>query len=471
MKKLVALCLGLFFVLGVIHSSNTDFTIVIDPGHGGRDPGAVRGSIKEKNINLGVAAELGRLIQNNMPDVNVVYTRQTDVFVPLEKRSEIANKAKANLFISVHTNSTAATTTRASGADTYILGLARSAENLAVAKRENSVIKYEDDYTTKYEGFDPDSPESYIIFEFMTNQYMQQSLDVASYIQKDFKNVAKRIDRGVRQAGFLVLRESSMPSILIELGFINNPTEAKYLASSQGQKAMASAIYSGFKKYKADYNKREGAAPIKRDMPTPSPVAKSSSSPNTVASSNSSQSAGKDENTEYRVQFLYAVRKLPENSSHFRGVVPTAYTVDNGYKYTIGATTSYNEIEKVYEEVRKKFKDAFIVSVPVNSGTKMGIVNKTNSTSTAVPSNSTSSSNVPANTVEYRVQFLFSPTKLSDNSPRFQGLKDVLYYQDGGYKYTVGSTTNYNEILRLQSEVRKKFKDAFIIRMKNGKRL
>lgn len=377
MKKLVTLCIGLFLVFGMIHSSNTDFTIVIDPGHGGRDPGAIRGAIKEKNINLGVATELGRLIERNMSDVKVVYTRKTDVFVALEKRSEIANKAKANLFISIHTNSTAATTTRASGADTYILGLARSAENLAVAKRENAVIKYEDDYTTKYEGFDPDSPESYIIFEFMTNQYMQQSLDIASYIQKDFKNVARRIDRGVRQAGFLVLRESSMPSILIELGFINNPTEAKYLSSEQGQKAMASAIYAGFRKYKEDYNKREGVAPVKNSNAVkPSPVAK-----------NNEQ----------------------------------------------------------------------VTSIPLVSSPSSSVKSSQNTTK--------------GGAIEYRVQFLFSPRKLSDNSPRFQGLKEVSFYQDGGFKYTVGSTTNYNEILRLQTEVRKKFKDAFIIRMKDGKRL
>lgn len=377
MKKLLTLCIGLFFVCGIMFPGNTDFTIVIDAGHGGRDPGAIRGAIKEKDINLGVATELGRMIENNMPDVKVVYTRKTDVFVALEKRSEIANKAKANLFISVHTNSTAASTTRASGADTYILGLARSAENLAVAKRENSVIKYEDDYTTKYEGFDPDSPESYIIFEFMTNQYMQQSLDIASYIQKDFKTVAKRVDRGVRQAGFLVLRESSMPSILIELGFINNPTEAKYLASAQGQRNMASAIYSGFKKYKEDYNKKEGTVPS-RTLST-KPIV------------------------------------TPQNSNSAAAVVEQP-------KSTVSKTT-------------------------------------------------VSSSKVPAGAIEYRIQFLITQTKLPDNSSRFKGLSNVSFYQDGGYKYTVGSTTNYNEILKLHGEVKKKFNDAFIIRMKDGKRL
>ncbi len=199
---------------------NSDkFVVVIDPpGHGGKDGGAVRGIYKEKDINLAVALILGDLIEENLKDVKVVYTRKKDVFIDLDKRAQIANKAKANLFISIHTNSTAAKSTTASGADTYILGLTRSAENLEVAKRENSVILLEDDYSTKYEGFDPNSTESYIIFEFMTNKYMEQSLKFATHIQKDFKNVAKRTDRGVRQAGFLVLRKSSMPSVLIELG-------------------------------------------------------------------------------------------------------------------------------------------------------------------------------------------------------------------------------------------------------------
>lgn len=460
MKKIAILLLVLFCVGDLVANiSNKNFTVVIDAGHGGRDPGAIRGRIKEKDINLGVAIELGKMIEG-LRDVDVVYTRQTDVFVDLEKRSVIANKAKANLFISIHTNSTAATTTRASGADTYILGLARSAENLAVAKRENSVIKYEDDYTTKYEGFDPDSPESYIIFEFMTNQYMQQSLDVASYIQKDIKGVAKRVDRGVRQAGFLVLRESSMPSILIELGFINNPTEAKYLSSAQGQKEMARAIFSGFQKYREDYLKRGGVTTSSNQTAAkPSPVAQSNQSKPSATTSNGSK--------EYRVQFLYAVRKLPSNSSLFKGVVPTGYTEDKGFKYTVGATTDYDEIVRLHSEVRKVFSDAFIVEVDANTGTK---INSSGTTSNAV-TNSAKPTKTNSGRVEYYVQFLISPQKLDTNSARFQGLKNVTHYYDGAYKYIVGGTTDYQEVLRTHNQVKRKFKDAFIIRMKDGKRL
>ena len=378
MKRFLLLFTGLILFCGMLISS--DFVVVIDPGHGGKDPGSLRGAIKEKTINLAVALELGRQIERNMPDVKVVYTRKTDVFIPLEQRTKIANQNKAHLFISIHTNSTTAKTTRATGADTYILGLARSAENLAVAKRENSVIKYEDDYTTKYEGFDPDSPESYIIFEFMTNHHMQQSLDMASHVQSAFKKNAKRVDRGVRQAGFLVLRESGMPSILIELGFINNPTEASYLNSAAGQQAMATSIYTGFKKYKEEFDK-----------------------------------IGKEQ-------------------------TPPKLTVETNQQQQQPSTPT----------PQKEQPAATVVAQQKTPATRSAI---------------------PADAIEYRVQFLYSQVKLQDNSPRFKGMQDVSYYVDNGYKYTVGSSTDFNEIRRLFREVQKKFSDAFIIRMKNGKRI
>lgn len=361
MKKILSLIFIWILICGVSYTSANDFVLVIDAGHGGRDPGAVRGSIKEKDINLGVAKELGKLIENNMSGVKVVYTRKSDTFVSLLGRSQIANKNKANLFISIHTNSTAARSTSVSGADTYILGLARSAENLEVAKRENAVIKYEEDYTTKYEGFDPDSPESYIIFEFMTNQYMQQSLDVASYIQADFKNKAKRVDRGVRQAGFLVLRESGMPSILIELGFINNAAEAKYLNSSSGQRAMASAIYSGFRKYKEDFDKKKAGTTVRSSTRTQNNVVESKNEKDVepvVVEDAKAASSGK---VEYRVQFYYSPTAMKLNSPKFKGLKDVSYYKDKGYKYTVGATSDYNEILRIYRNVKKKFPDAFII--------------------------------------------------------------------------------------------------------------
>ncbi len=225
------------------------YTLVIDAGHGGKDPGAQSKTAKEKNINLAVALAFGKLVEQNFKDVKVVYTRKTDVFVELDERANIANRAKADLFISIHTNATAAKV-GPQGTETYTLGMHRAADNLAVAKRENSVITLEKGYEEKYEGFDPNSSESYIIFELMQDMNMESSVKLAGLIQKQFRNTAKRIDKGVHQAGFLVLRATSMPSVLIELGYINNPNEAAYLTSTAGVNALAKSIYNAFVAYK-----------------------------------------------------------------------------------------------------------------------------------------------------------------------------------------------------------------------------
>lgn len=388
MNKVLSL-LFLLFIANVTYAIGSKFVVVIDAGHGGKDTGATRGGYKEKDINLGVVLALGQLIERNHKDVKVVYTRKSDVFVDLDKRADIANKAKANLFISVHTNSTAAKSTSVSGADTYILGLARSEENLQVAKRENSVILLEDNYKTKYEGFDPNSPESYIIFEFMTNTFMEQSLQFASFVQSDFRNVAKRVDRGVRQAGFLVLRKTSAPSVLIELGFINNQSEAQFLSTKSGQQSMARAIYSGFRKYKRDFDKKQGKLVV--------------------------------ESTEV-------------------------------------ADISFDDVEEETIAVKNDQNEGRISQVSVSEKVR----------------NNTASSNkkIEKDQIEYRVQFLVSPRKLSGNSPALKGLSPVSFYKDGSvYRYTYGSTTNLNEITKIQNQVRLKFKDAFVIRMKNGKRI
>lgn len=244
MKRLLTIIFSLIVVCVHVMA----YTVVIDPGHGGRDVGAVGRISREKDINLKVALALGNLIKKNYPGIRVVYTRSKDSFVELRRRAEIANKAKADLFISIHTNSTASGRkgTTARGTETYTLGMHRAADNLAVAKRENSVITLETNYKQTYEGFDPSSSESYIIFEFMQDQYMAASVEFARLVQNQFASTAKRVNKGVHQAGFLVLREVSMPSVLIELGFINNRKEEQYLASASGQKQLARSIYNAF---------------------------------------------------------------------------------------------------------------------------------------------------------------------------------------------------------------------------------
>lgn len=228
------------------------FTLVIDAGHGGKDSGAVGAYSKEKDINLAVVLAFGKLVEENCPDVKVVYTRKTDVFIELQERANIANRNKADLFISVHTNAVPKGR-QVYGVETYTLGMHRAADNLAVAKRENSVIMLEKDYRQTYEGFDPNSIESYIIFEIMQDMYMKQSVELAKCIQNEYVSRGRN-NKGVHQAGFLVLRQVSMPSVLTELGFISTPAEEKYLNSDEGRAALAQSLYDGFVKYRKLHN-------------------------------------------------------------------------------------------------------------------------------------------------------------------------------------------------------------------------
>lgn len=242
----------LFFAITPIvswaNAEKRNFTLVIDAGHGGHDAGAVGAYSKEKDINLRVALAFGKLVEENCPDVKVIYTRKRDVFIPLQTRADIANRNKADLFISVHTNALPAGRL-AYGSETYTLGMARANANLAVAKRENSVITLESDYKSTYKGFDPNKAESYVIFEFMQDKFMKQSVDLASAIQKQYVN-AGRPNKGVHQAGFLVLRNTSMPSVLTELGFITTPAEENYLNSERGTTELSRSIYNGFLTYR-----------------------------------------------------------------------------------------------------------------------------------------------------------------------------------------------------------------------------
>ncbi len=250
LHKILWLTLLLLGSGAILVEAKPTFTLVLDAGHGGKDPGALGKRGKEKNINLAVALAVGRLVEQNLNDVKVVYTRKSDVFVELSERAAIANRAKADLFVSIHTNALAGTHPKqTAGAETYTLGMHRAADNLAVAKRENSVISLEKDYETRYEGFDPKSAESYIIFEFMQDRNMEKSVKMAQLVQQQFRS-AGRPDKGVHQAGFLVLRATSMPSCLIELGYISTGSEETYLTSDRGVTQMADAIYRAIKKYK-----------------------------------------------------------------------------------------------------------------------------------------------------------------------------------------------------------------------------
>ena len=339
------------------------FTVVIDPGHGGRDPGAIGKRGKEKTINLNVALKLGKLIQANCQDVHIVYTRQKDVFVGLDRRAQIANDAKADLFISIHTNSVARGRT-VRGTETYTLGLHRTDENLEVAKKENSVILIENDYEQRYAGFNPNSAESYIIFEFLQDRNMEKSVQLATLIQRQFKGTAKRIDKGVHQAGFLVLRETTMPGVLVELGYISTPDEERYLLSEAGTDALARSIYQAFVSYKGQNIGTVSKGKATATAPKPQPKAQEKTvEPETKAD---------EDKPVFKIQILTSDKKLPSKSKQFKGLSPVTYYQEKGmYKYTYGESTDYNKVLRTKRQISAKFKGAFIIAF--KNGQKMDV--------------------------------------------------------------------------------------------------
>lgn len=339
-----------------VASESGKFTVVLDAGHGGKDPGAVGSRIKEKDINLGIVLKLGAMIKKNHPDVRIIYTRSTDKFVELVERARIANRNHADLFISVHTN--AAQSKSARGTETYALGLARTEENLQVAKRENSVILLEDDYTTTYEGFDPTSAESYIMFDFMQGTNLEQSISLAALVQSQFEDNAGRVDRGVRQAGFWVLRATGMPSILIEVGYITNAEEERYLGSESGRQKIAESIYNAFSEYKSGWTRKQN---IKVASPNGTTNPPSEQQVNNNVSSREADSSTNGGEL-YKIQIMASPDRLNTASSTFKGLSPiNCYTEKGLYKYTYGEFPDKNSALKELPRVRKLFKDAFIV--------------------------------------------------------------------------------------------------------------
>lgn len=329
-------------------------TVVIDPGHGGRDPGALGKKAREKDIVLQVAKRVGAYVQENLPDVKVLYTRDDDTFVPLSERAEIANKAKADLFISIHANSVG--NQNAYGAETWVMGLHKSKENLEVAKMENSAILYEEDYSQKYEGFEPNSSESYIIFSMLQNTHLEQSLDYAAYLQEEFHSRALRRNRGVKQAGFVVLWQTTMPSVLIELGFLSNPKEEAYLSSENGQDYMASAIFRAFRDYKTkvEHQSRMLVQKEQNTLVTPAQTT------DQLADSTASERP----NIYFKVQVASASRPIENQSSYFGEIEHIEeFQTQSYYKYAAGFARSYEEVVQLRKKIIQYFPDAFIVGV------------------------------------------------------------------------------------------------------------
>jgi len=380
-------------------ATKTNFTLVIDAGHGGGDSGAVGAISKEKNLTLKFALAFGRLVEENCPDVKVVYTRKTDKFVELYRRAEIANQNKADLFISIHINSLPKGRV-ARGFQTYTLGTSKRTgkkngvlQNLEVAKRENSVIFLEKDYKQTYKGYDPNSPESDIMFEFIQDKNMENSVELAKYMQKYVCQATGRQDMGAQQDNLAVLRMSSMPGALLELGFISTRDEEDFMNSSRAETLYARGIFNAFLNYRKRHGGNITIPYMKMDDPVPEPP-------------------------------------VVEEAK----VEPVEAKSVNAPEPEVVETPQAAQSESKQPEVKKP----------------------------------AASSDAPV----FKVQILSSSSKLKTSDARFKGLKDIDYYQDGAlYKYTVGSSTNYNEIYRLRKEVAAKIPEAFIIAFKDGKRM
>ena len=347
------------------------FVVVIDAGHGGTDPGAVGKIAQEKDLNLAVSLLTGKMIKDKYPEVEVLYTRETDIFIPLQKRADFVNKNDADLFICVHTNSSPVPA--AKGAETFVLGTEKLDRNLDVAMRENAVIKLESDYQTKYHGFDPNSIDSYIMFELMQNQYLDQSLNYASLLQQQFAGTLKRGDRGVRQAAFWVLLKSACPSVLVEMGFISNPEEEKFMASEKGQTDIAASICTAFGSF---YKKVTGLkvdtvqpiepaavqpiAPSQPSQPTPSqPTPSQPSQPQP-----SQPQPVQPGQTRYAVQIFATHELLDSDDDRFLDLEKCGFIrVGDWYKYYYGETTNREEAVRTQQKLKDKFPGCFVIKL------------------------------------------------------------------------------------------------------------
>ncbi len=323
--------------------------VCIDAGHGGKDPGCVGKMSYEKNIVLKVALKVGKLIREKHPDVKVVYTRDKDVFIELGERGRIANKHKADLFISLHVNAVS-NNRQVSGIETYVLGLHKTEANLKVAMKENEVIKYEDDYSVKYAGFDPSRAESYIIFSMMQNLYLGNSLLIAGLVQDELISATHNADRSVRQAGYLVLKDVAMPAILIEMGFISNPGEERFLNTADGQNKIARSVAKAFTAYKEEVE-RNSAVLVDHPEEKEKEEVEKAETPESM------------NGLFYAVQIASARGKIKDaRELGYSGPVSELKTADR-YRYYTGKADSYEGVLQNLEDVRKKVKDCFVIAV------------------------------------------------------------------------------------------------------------
>lgn len=445
MKRLFVLFIVLFCINGTVFSQKKSAgqvkTVVIDAGHGGVKPGALGKKSKEKELTLQMALKLGRLIEDNFSDVKIIYTRTTDVDITLAERAHIANRAKADLFLSIHCNSW--TNSTPTGVETYVMGLSQSKANMEVAKKENADILLEKDYkdNSDYQGFDPNSPESYVMFAMYQNAYLDKSLDFAGYIQDQYKSAIKTINRGVKQAEIFVLYKTAMPAVLTEVGFISNPDEEQYMISDEGQATIVVSLLKAFATYKCQ---TEGTK-----MP----------------------------NLKIDLKGYNAKPKPKPDASK---QVPARTTDEKAQTANTETTTSTAK-----EETKPSVPEMPSTMVPstANTGVEPPLPMEEPKPTTPAPAATETtpadiaqpivSVSANGNGVEYRVQFLSSDKLLKDGARELKGLTDYSYYtQKGVYRYTTGNFKQVNDAVNYQKKVREMgFKDAFIVAFNNGERI
>ncbi|MBR0194866.1 MAG: N-acetylmuramoyl-L-alanine amidase [Paludibacteraceae bacterium] len=351
MRKCIYILLVLLWSLPMM--ADKAYTVVLDPGHGGKDPGAVGKFSKEKDLNLKLALQVGQLITKQYPDVNVVYTRSTDVFIPLQTRADIANKNNADLFISIHTNSAEAKSP--CGVETFILGTDRMEANLDVAMRENAVMKLESDYKTTYQGFDPNSIDSYIMFELMQNSYMDQSLRFAEQVQQRFVGHLNRGDRGVRQAAFWVLLKTACPSILFEMGFISNPEEEKFLNKETSMAQMANALVNAFAAYTHRESVKKETLSVEPATQTPDTL----STPSTPVVPNTPSAPV----TLFAIQLCASKAPLAPNDPKLKGEPCECIQVNGWYKYYTAANPDRAKVMEARKRLLPLFPDCWVIKI------------------------------------------------------------------------------------------------------------
>jgi len=347
--------LFLLYILSstIVFSQNAPkFKVVLDAGHGGKDPGTMRGNVKEKDIVLDVVLKIGKILEQNK-DITVIYTRKTDVFVELRERATIANKAKANLFISVHCNGVKSTA--AKGTETFVMGMSRTDTNLDISKKENGVIFLEENYNEKYKGFDPNNPATLLGLKILQEEFLYQSIELASEIENNFISKNNRYSRGVKQQPIWVLDATVMPGVLIELGFVSHPDEGKYISSESGKEEMSQSISNAIITYKNNFFTTK----------TESVTTTETNSSATISSTNNTANTTVENNPKdfYKVQICALNKEMDTNSSNFKGLNPISFEkVKNTYKYFYANETDYEICKKKLEEAKKKgFPSAFIV--------------------------------------------------------------------------------------------------------------